>query len=163
MFPKGNSTKKKSNRGHGIHDSRLILAYRTRQIQWKKKQQKEPKPQHTIISETYALHYFQIILSGDFETQRQKLENINFLHVIQLPNVCISYLAPAEISIFYQATDNSTTPTAISPLHRSCLVPTYLLSLLFMYSWNQVLNSPSWCCARFTTCMAAVRSPQRMQ
>lgn len=26
--------KKKSNRGHGIHDSRLILAYRTRQIQW---------------------------------------------------------------------------------------------------------------------------------
>lgn len=39
----------------------------------------------------------------------------------------------------------------------------YLLSLLFMYSWNQVLNSPSWCWARLTTCEAASRSPQRMQ
>lgn len=39
----------------------------------------------------------------------------------------------------------------------------YLLSLLLMYSWNQVLNSPSWCWARLTTCEAASRSPQRMQ
>lgn len=37
------------------------------------------------------------------------------------------------------------------------------LSWLFMYSWNQFLKSPSWCCTLFTTCMAAFRSPHRRQ
>lgn len=59
---------KKSNRGHGMHDSRLILTYRTQDpttVQGKSngnKNKEIPKLQHTISFETYTLHYFQIIL-----------------------------------------------------------------------------------------------------
>lgn len=51
-----------------MHDSRLILTYRTQDpttVQGKSngnKNKETPKLQHTISFETYTLHYFQIIL-----------------------------------------------------------------------------------------------------
>lgn len=53
--------------------------------------------------------------------------------------------------------------TCISTYSWAELRRSHRLSGLFMYSWNQVLKSPSWCCTLFTTCMAAFRSPQRRQ